>query len=178
MKKALLGLAMSALFINGMAYAEISNDTSATISITGTLEQASASCTVMLSESSVSILDNTDTIIKQGENATNPTLIHASVQGTDECAQLVADGKIAYKFKGTADDADGNVLANALTDGTAATGVGIGIFDENNNPVEVNTGTILAKEDTTFGLQMVELNGRNGVAGNINATVTVQIERL
>ncbi|MDT3667275.1 fimbrial protein [Cronobacter dublinensis] len=178
MKKALLGLAMSALFINGMAYAEISNDTSATISITGTLEQASASCTVMLSESSVSILDNTDTLIKQGENATNPKLIHASVQGTDECAQLVADGKIAYKFKGTADDADGTALANALTDGTAATGVGIGIFDENNNPVEVNTGTILAKADTTFGLQMVELNGRNGVAGNINATVTVQIERL
>lgn len=96
----------------------------------------------------------------------------------DECAKLVADGKIAYKFKGTADEADGNVLANALTDSTAATGVGIGIFDENNHPVAVNTGTLPAKEDTIFGLQMVELNGQSGVAGNINSTVTVEIERL
>ncbi|EOI3479417.1 fimbrial protein [Cronobacter dublinensis] len=175
MKKALLGLVASALVISGAAKAE---DVSATIDISGTLQESTSSCTVVLSESSVSLLENTDTLIKQGENATNAKLIHASVQDMDECAELVADGKIAYKFKGTADEADGNVLANELTDSTAATGVGIGVFDENNHPVAVNTGTLPAKEDTVFGLQMVELNGQSGVAGNINATVTVQIERL
>ncbi|EKK5270742.1 fimbrial protein [Cronobacter dublinensis] len=178
MKKALLGFALSAFLINGAAYAETSNDTSATIAINGFLQQSTSSCVVKLSESSVSILDETDKLIKQGENATAEKLIHVSIMGEDECAQLVADGKIAYKFKGTADDADGTVLANALTDSTAASGVGIGIFDEDHKPITVNTGTLLAKADTIFGLQLVALNGKEVAYGNVNSMLTVQIERL
>ncbi|WP_031523215.1 fimbrial protein [Siccibacter colletis] len=175
MKKTLSGLISATLLLACAAQAE---DTSATIDISGVLKEADFSCSVGLSEGSVSILDRADTMIKQGENATFPVIIHATVDGGEKCEELVAQGKIAYWFEGTADNADGTVLANYLTDETAAKGVGIGIFDSENKPVAVNSGRIAAQTDTTFGLQMVQLTNQQPVAGNINSTVTVQIERL
>lgn len=175
MKKALSALIMAALFSSNAALAD---DISATLNISGVVKPAEFSCTVLLSESSVSIIENSDTLIKQGENATSPTLIHVSVDGVPQCAELVKEGRILYKFQGTADNADGTVLANALNDATAAKGVGIGIFNGENKPLVVNNGRLPATEDTVFGLQMVQLTNQEAVAGNINSTLTVQIERL
>lgn len=175
MKKTLSGLISATLLLACAAQAE---DTSATIDINGVLKDAEFSCSVTLSESSVSILDRADTIIKQGENATFPVTIHATVNGGKKCDELVAQGKMFYWFEGTADNSDGTVLANYLTDETAAKGVGIGIFDRDNKPLAVNKGTLQANTDTVFGLQMVQLSNQEPVAGNINSTVTVQIERL
>lgn len=175
MKKTLCGLISAALFLPCFVQA---SDTSATIDINGVLQQGDYYCAVILSESAVSILEESDTLIKQGDDATSPTIIHVSVDGDAQCADLITAGKIAYKFQGSADNADGTVLSNALTDTTAAKGVGIGIFDGQNKPIAVNTGRLPAKTDTTFGLQMVQLTNQQPVAGNINSTVTVQIERL
>lgn len=175
MKKNILMLITSALLISGAAQAE---DSSATISISGELKPPEYNCLVMLSESSVSILEKSDTLIMQGSDATAPTLIHVTIKGDEQCGALVNDGKIAYRFQGTPDNADGTALANALTDATAAKGVAIGIFDENNQPLSVNDERLVAKPDTVFGLQMVQLTNQEAVAGNINSTLTVQIERL
>ncbi|EOT1171556.1 fimbrial protein [Cronobacter dublinensis] len=175
MKKILPGLLSAALLIACTVHAE---DRAASIAITGTLTEAAFACSVGLSESSVSILDRADTLIKQGSDATSPIVIHATIGGGPKCDDLVDQGKIAYRFEGTADNADGTVLANSLTDETAAKGVGIGIFDSDNKPVAVNAGRLPAQTDTAFGLQMVQLTNHDAVAGNINSTVTVQIERL
>ncbi|WP_171997694.1 fimbrial protein [Cronobacter sp. JZ38] len=175
MKKVLSGLISATLL---MASAAQATDIAANIAISGTLRPAEFSCSVALSESSVSILENSDTLIKQGDNATSPVIVRASVYGGAECDKLVEEGKIAYKFTGAADDADGTVLTNSLNDETAAKGVGIGIFNEQNELVPVNTGRISAQGGGTFGLQMVQLKNQEAVAGNINSTVTVQIERL
>lgn len=179
MKKNSMALAISGLFLacTGLAHAD-SADTAATLSISGDVKGAEFSCAVIMSESSVSIIESPDALIKQGDNATSPKAIHLSVAGEERCATLVSEGKIAYKVLGIADNADGTALANDLTDETAAKGVGIGIFDANNKPVNVNTGRLSATEDTVFGLQMVQLTNQQAVAGNINATASVQIERL
>ncbi len=113
----------------------------------------------------------------QDDNATSPVNIHMSIEGGDQCTAMVAQGKIAYRFSGTADNADGTALANSLTDATAAKGVAIGIFDADNKPVEVNTGLLPATTDTVFALQMVQLKGQDAV-GNINTAVTIEVERL
>lgn len=175
MKKLLSGLISATLLMAGTAQAK---DMSANIIISGTLKPAEFTCSVALSESSVSVLENSDTLIKQGDNATSPVTVQASVDGGPECDKLADEGKIAYKFMGVADDADGTVLANSLTDETAAKGVGIGIFNSQNEPVPLNTGRLVAQEGGAFGLQMVQLTNQEAVAGNINSTVTVQIERL
>lgn len=175
MKKLLSGLISATLLLASAAQAK---DMAANIAISGTLRPAEFSCSVGLSESSVSVLENSDTLIKQGDNATSPVIIHVTVFGGAECDKLVEEGKIAYKFTGAADDADGTVLANSLTDETAAKGVGIGIFNGQNELVPVNTGRLGAQGGSAFGLQMVQLTNQEAVAGNINSTVTVEIERL
>ncbi|MMZ65142.1 Fimbrial protein [compost metagenome] len=156
----------------------MATDHSAVVDINGTLTSEGFSCSVMPSESSVSLLELPETLIKQGDNATAPVIVHVSVMGDDRCSTLVDDGKIAFRFSGNADNADGTALANSLTDETAAKGVAIGIFDGDNKPVKVKTGRLPVKTDTVFGLQMVQLKGQEAVAGNINTAVTIEIERL
>ncbi|WP_448885005.1 fimbrial protein [Citrobacter telavivensis] len=177
MKNKLSSLVISGFFLtcSGMVHAE-NVDTASTLTINGTVKDDYSTCAVNMSESSVSIIETPDALIKQGDNATNPKVIHLSVDG--KCSELVTEGKIAYKILGVADNADGTALANSLTDETAAKGVGIGIFNSDNKVVSVNTGLLIANEDTTFGLQLVQLNHQEAVAGNIYATASVQIERL
>ncbi|XHA18560.1 fimbrial protein [Citrobacter farmeri] len=177
MKNKLSSLVISGIFLTctGMAHAA-NADTASTLTISGTVKDDYATCAVNMSESSVSIIETPDALIKQGDKATNPKVIHLSVDG--KCSELVTEGKIAYKILGVADNADGTALANSLTDETAAKGLGIGIFNSDNKVVSVNTGLLIANEDTTFGLQLVQLNHQEAVAGNIYATASVQIERL
>lgn len=177
-KRSLSGLTISVLLAATPALASTPIDHSAVVDISGTLSSTQLTCIVTPSESSVSLLELPDTLIKQGDSATTPVTVHLKVDGGDKCTSLVDTGKIAFRFSGTADSADGTALANSLTDSTAAKGVAIGIFDGDNKPVEVNSGLLPAKTDTTFGLQMVQLTGQEAVGGNINTSVTVEIERL
>lgn len=171
--------AISALVSAGPVLADTAlKDTSWIVDITGNVTPAQFSCLVTPSESSVSILELPDNLIKQGDNATTPVTVHLKVDGGDKCTSLVDDGKIAFRFSGVADDADGTALANSLTDETAAKGVAIGIFDGENKPLKVNNSLLPAKMDTTFGLQMVKLTNQQPVSGNINSFVTIDIERL
>ncbi|MBN6044520.1 fimbrial protein [Citrobacter sp. ku-bf4] len=157
----------------------IAEENTATLQISGTVKPNTFSCTVMLNESSISLLEKTDTLIKQGDEATNPILIHISVDRTNsQCATLADQGKIAFKVLGNADTTDANALANSLTDETAAKGVAIGVFDSANKPFAINSGTLPLQDDTTIGIQMVQLTGQEVVPGNINSMATVQIERL
>ncbi|MBM7355464.1 fimbrial protein [Lelliottia amnigena] len=179
-KRLLTSFAISALLAAMPALAEQTDNTSTTIQISGVAtSDYDLVCMVSPSVSTVSLLEMPDTLIKQGADATSPAQVHLEVQGPgDMCDSLVKAGKIAFRFSGKIDDADGTVLANSLTDDTAAKGVGVGIYDANNKPVNVNGGLLPAQKDTVFGLQMVQLKGQEAVAGNINSYVTIEIERL
>lgn len=179
-KRLLTSFAISALLAAMPAMAEQTDITSTTIQISGVAtSNYDLVCMVSPSVGAVSLLEMPDTLIKQGDDATSPVQVHLEVQGPgDMCDTLVKEGKIAYRFSGKIDDADGTVLANSLTDDTAAKGVGVGIYDANNKPVNVNGGLLPAQKDTVFGLQMVQLKGQEAVAGNINSYVTIEIERL
>ncbi|WP_446030291.1 fimbrial protein [Lelliottia amnigena] len=178
-KRLLTSFAISALLAAMPAMAVQADNTSTTIQISGVAtSDYELVCMVSPSVGTVSLLEMPDTLIKQGDDATSPVQVHLEVQGPDTCDTLVKEGKIAYRFSGKTDDADGTVLANSVTDNTAAKGVGVGIYDANNKPVNVNGGLLPAQKDTVFGLQMVQLKGQEAVAGNINSYVTIDIERL
>lgn len=167
----LTGLSLS---LTGFAHAK---DTAAVLSING-LVTPGYSCLVTMNQSSVSLVETPDKLIKQGNNATNPLIIHLSLSEGEQCESLVAEGKLAYRVLGNADNAEGTTLANQLNDSTAASGLGIGLFDANNNPISVNTGLIPAAKDTVLGLQLVQLSNQEAIPGNINAQASIQIERL
>lgn len=183
MKKSLLGLAVSALFAVGVAHAETNaNDVSATLSVTGTVVQdITQVCTVTLDKSAVSLNSDVDNLVNQGDNATtaNVQLVNLSITGGNQCQDQVTAGKMAYKFIGTNDNADGTVLANLDASEAGAQGVGVGIFDSAMKPLRVNQDTMAATTgNDSIALELVKLNGKTAVAGNVLGSVTIQIERL
>lgn len=147
-KRLLTGFAISALLAAMPALAVQTDNTSTTIQINGVAtSDYELACAVVPSESSVSLLEMPDTLIKQGADATSPVQVHLYVYGPgDKCDSLVEAGKIAFRFSGKNDNADGTVLANSLTDDTAAKGVGVGIFDANNKLVNVGGGSVPAQK--------------------------------
>lgn len=184
MKKSLLGLTVSALFMVGAAHATTNpNDASATLNITGTVVQDIASmCTVTLDKSTLRLSDTSiDKLITQGEDATSPEQVKLNISGGDDCSTKVAAGTMAFKFTGLGDNADGTVMGNHNYDPvTAARGVGVGIFDSQNKMVRLNSADYLVASttDTTIGLQMVKLNGQSPTPGLIDSTLTIEIQRL
>ncbi|EKM0362431.1 fimbrial protein [Cronobacter turicensis] len=182
MKKSILGLAVSALFVVGAAHADANpNDIPATLNVTGTVVADIAdACTVTTDKPSVALTSDLNMLINQGDDATAVTPVQLSVTGGADCANKLQAGTIEYKFTGATDAADGTVLANTDTSGTGAKGVGVGIYDANNKLVKVNSSDRLAANTgtTTIGLQMVKLTGATAEAGNVTSSVTIEIERL
>lgn len=186
MKKSILGLAVSALLMVGAAHAGTNpNDVSATLSISGTVVPNDQQiCTVVADQSSISLSSEVKNMPAQGSSATTGSVpLHLSLMNSvgADCLNDAAAGKIAYKFVGTADDADGSVIANTNTAEDAAKGVGVGVFDATMAPLKVNQDTILANGTPTGNivlLQMVKLNGQEVVAGNLQSSLTIDIEHL
>ncbi|EOI3503125.1 fimbrial protein [Cronobacter dublinensis] len=183
MKKTILGLAVSAMFMAGTVQAETNaNDVSATLSITGSVTPAEFSCAVQLSTNTINMVVDTDKLVPQGQNGLaegNNESLFISVAGDDQCAVLAGEGKIAYKFVGTADNADGTVIANSATGDNAAAGVGIGLYDDAGNVIKINDDTVVAKTTKNMlVLSAVKLNGQTVTTGNLSGSVTIQIERL
>ncbi|EPN9528783.1 fimbrial protein [Cronobacter malonaticus] len=181
MKKTILSLAVSALFMAGAVHADTNpNDVSATLSVTGTVvEDVADACTVTTDKPSVTLSSDVNNLINQGADATSFASVQLNIVGAN-CASKVEAGTMAYKFTGITDNADGTVLANSDNSTTAAKGVGVGIFDAANKPVKVNsTDHIIASTSGNYiGLQMVKLTGQNAEAGNVTSSVTIEIERL
>lgn len=183
MKKSILGLVVSSLFVMGAAHAEVNpNDTSAVLTVTGMVTAApESSCQVNLEHTYVTLDGEIDTLATQGANLTDPQkFVGVSLSGDDgKCANMSKEGKIAYKLNGTGDSVEGSVLANTMTGTGAAQGVGIGLYNAAGNIVNVNSSlTADASGMTQLGFNLVKLNGQNVAAGNVQGTLTIQVERL
>lgn len=184
MNKSFLGLAISTLFMVGAAQAEVNpNDVSATLNVTGSVTRQ-FSCTVNLGASSVNLTGDVSTMSQQGDaGSSNIEIADITLSGDQECSTMAGEGKIAYKFLGTADAADGTSLANNDLSAGAASGVGIALYQVNdgNSVLKINQDTMLAAASpaiTHLGLGLVKLNGQELKAGSVQGALTVQIERL
>lgn len=179
MKKSILGLAVSALFVMGAAQATTNpDDVSATLAVTGTVTPALSPCTVNLGQSSVSLSADVSKLVAQGVTTTPVNSVDLSITGDAQCADLVSQGKMAYKFLGTADSALGTSLANAATGENAASGIGIALYNAG-EVLKINQDTMAATSAAShLGLGLVKLDGVEATAGSVQGSLTIQIERL
>lgn len=184
MKKSLLGLAISTLFMVGTAHADTNpKDVSAVLSVNGVVNHVS-SCAVHLGSNIISLSSDIDKLTPQGDaGSDNMQIAEISLAGDDECSTLASLGKIAYKFLGTADTAAGTSLANTDLGASAASGVGIALYQVNNGNgvLRINQDTMLAAPSTAvsqLGLGLVKLDGQEVKAGAVLGALTIQIERL
>ena len=180
MKKTVLGMAVSALFMVGAAHAEVNpNDVSATLSVTGTVTANESVCSVDLSDTTVALSEDISTMVEAGQTPSKFKNVVINTKGDKNCQSMINQGKLAYKFLGTADEVDGSTLANSASAETAAKGVGIGLYNMDGTSLKLNEDTVPA---TSTGynllLSLVKLTGQEASAGDVQGALTVQIERL
>ncbi len=182
MKKLMLGLVMSSVFCAGAAQAEYQPDMSAVLNISGTVKSAASACTVVPSETAVS-LPARDVKALPPQDAALPTTTTVTfrVTGDQGCTDKIKANQIGVKFVGTADDANGISLANDEAGDNAAKGVGIGLYNYQNGnaPFKINTDYMVVNEMTnSFGMSLVQLNGETPEAGSVHGSLTLEVVRL
>lgn len=180
MKKSILGLAVSALFVMGAAQAETNpNDVSATLVVSGSVTASQSVCTVNLGQAAIALNADVSELVAQGVTTTPVNKVDMTITGDDQCKALVSEGKMAYKFLGSADNAMGTSLANTRTGGDAASGIGIALYNTDGEILSINKDTLPASETPThLGLGLVKLDGQEATAGSVQSALTIQIERL
>ncbi|WP_436894168.1 fimbrial protein [Siccibacter turicensis] len=189
MKNIVTGFALAAGFFSSAVLAEpTSQDVPATLNISGTATR-SPGCSVVLSKQSITLTSAASDLIKQGEDATaaetvSISIVDASGEGIHACDDEMYQGHLGVTFNGQADSVQGNVFANTDATTTGASGVGIGVFNNFNQPISVNGGIIELNKSgvdgsaALFGVQMVKLQNQTVKAGNVTGAMTVQITRL
>ncbi|WP_449545963.1 fimbrial protein [Lelliottia amnigena] len=177
MKKTLLAFTLASMF---MASAVQAVDHSATVNISGTvIGNADSECSVHVATPSVTLSGQIDHLPTQGQVATTPVPLDYSISEGASSTTGGCLGKVELQFHGVVDDADGTVLANSDTGAGSAQGVGVGLFDKYQNPININDNTVQPDQaiDVVY-LQMVKLNGKTPVEGTVHASMTIDIVRL
>lgn len=183
MRKSFLCAALSAFFITGFAHAASTDDVMSSTSITvdGAISGGEGSCAVAMSKNTISLIADKKTMIPQSQMRANTMgdVFSVSMTGDDICNKRIAQGKIAVRFTGPADDVEGTVFANTATGENAAKGVGIGLFYQRQGRVVINQGAIpVTMKPLMMGMQVVSLTGQDVVEGKVQAAVTVEVVRL
>lgn len=172
MKKTLIAFTLASLFIAGAVQAE---DHSATVDITGSVTGSHSECTVY-TDSTVTLSGNLDTLLDQGEKANSPTMLNYSIGSNGDTSCL---NKIALKLEASTYDAEGTVLINDNSGTTAAKGIGIGVYDSELNPLNINEDTITTETNIGhFNLQLVKLKGIEAVEGSVHSSLTLNIVHI
>ncbi|ELQ6107450.1 fimbrial protein [Cronobacter turicensis] len=187
MKKLLPGLALVAVGFSSVTFADATpQDVPATLSISGKLNPNNSQyCQVVLDKSVINLNTTASGLIEQGQNGTSTEEMTFSIYSIDQfsrCDKQVYEGKIAVRFTGAYDNADGTAFANTAAGDNAAAGVGIGLFNYDKTPLDAreiykfpagsNSGTGI------IGLQLIKLKGETTKTGSVAGNITFQIERL
>lgn len=179
MRKAIIGVLLASCFATGMAQAE---DRSATVNIDGIVNGPDeGNCSVLPSSHAIELSGTIDHLPVQDGSASHVNSIFTiAVVGDELCMEKVNASQIGLKFSGTLDDANGTVLANTDTSAGAAKGVGIGLYEPDGSPRNINTYHVVVTNErlVNLGLKMVQLNGRTPEAGTVHGALTIEIERL
>ncbi|WP_312980700.1 fimbrial protein [Atlantibacter sp.] len=174
-------LAISALIFSGGVFAAgTTDDTSATLTITGAVN-ASAHCDLSLSQSTLPVSADIDHLIDQGYknyDESGPQLL-IYLTGGQACSDLVNQGKVVLHFIGEADTSLGTVIRNDDTSAEGARGVGVGIFDSEHTPINLNQNVLKATgQNNSIFLQMVKLRNQTATTGNYQGSLMIQEEQL
>lgn len=183
MKKALIALNATALLMSSLFQAgAMAEDISSSLSVSGNVYQGpTGSCAVVLDKTTVNLTSSAATMVNQNQPMNGEgEPVKITLTGRDDCYHALTDHKLAFKLTGTADSADGTVLANSNTSSDAAQGIGIGLYDmHKNTPLRINQDTIAAEAmGTMIALNLVKLNGQEVTSGTVQGALTVQVERL
>lgn len=187
MKKLIPGLALVAVSFSTATFADATpQDVSATLAISGTLTTSKSDyCQILLNKSVIDLNATAGGLIEQGQNGTSTEEMSFSVSSINQisqCDKQIYDGKIAVRFTGTYDNADGTAFANTATGDNAAAGVGIGLFNHDKTPLDVSEIYKLPAGSNTatgvIGLQLIKLKGETVKTGSVTGNITFQIERL
>ena len=178
--KILMTTSVLALLISAQCQAA---DQAAQLSISGNVRDGNQSCSVTLDRSSIELFGDMDSLINQSETIKVGANVRLNVasdysEQSQKCRQLAAEGKLAYRFIGQADNADGTSLANMAVSPGAAKGIGVGLYN-NSTLIRVNTDTLQANDyGNTLSLTMVKLNGQAHAPGKVESALTLQFERF
>ena len=180
MKMSILGLAVSTLFVVGGAQAGTnSSDVSATLTVSGTVTASQSACSITLGQTSIALNADVSNLVIQGASTTPANSVDMVIDGDDQCKTLASEGKMAFKFLGVADNAQGSSLANTVDGDAAAKGIGIALYDNEGTVLHINRDTMAASSTAThLGLGLVKLDGQEAIAGSVQGALVIQIERL
>ncbi|EPC7207571.1 fimbrial protein [Cronobacter dublinensis] len=178
MKKiALLGLTLLS------AACLAAEDQPATLSIAGSVHQTE-SCSVSLSRTTADLgsqkMELLPSVATSPVNTTSSVLVVASVTGAGCKDYTNSDNYYAHtalRFTGVADSTESTVLANTLTDDTAAKGIAVGLYTSEGVRFNINENTPLNDGRFPFFIGMVKVND-NPSAGKVQSSLTVSVEHL
>lgn len=161
------------------AYAETaSTDTSANLQVSGTVNDTESNCSISLNKTNI-LLQSADAsaLPDQGGEVvpSNVDTVTVNMVG-DKCKHT------GLKFIGQTDTTEGNTLVNSLQTASAAKGVGVGIYKANGYALDLSE-TVSPTWDIYEGrypihMRLVKLNGETPTMGDVQASLTVQLESL
>ncbi|EOV9673184.1 fimbrial protein [Cronobacter turicensis] len=186
MKKLISAMAVAAVCFSAATSATTLPDAPGTIDISGTVTDRNLNqCQIRLDSELVNLTASSNDLIEQGQNGTDIQQIVFSVSSTaqySQCDKDIFDGKVAVKFVGTYDNADGTGFANTAVGENAATGVGIGLFNYDKTPFDASKPYNVPGETNmaskVLGLQLIKLKGQTVKTGAVSGNITFQVERL
>ncbi|HCL6627257.1 TPA: fimbrial protein [Citrobacter amalonaticus] len=179
MRKIAINVLLSGLGICCMASA-FSEDTSASLNITGVVQEANAGCTIELDRNYMPLgAQDIKDLPMQGH-------YKDSVSGTTNVVRMSGDncknsggGSIALKFTGTADSSLGNSFENSSTGTDAAQGIGVGVYGYGKNTIIPNVSDVpTLSNDYLFYVGMVKLYDTPSSPGLVQSTITIEVDRL
>jgi len=178
MKKLALIIALSSILGTGVAQA--ANDVPATLAITGAVTSATAGCTVEFANPSVQMGEKEMSVLPtQGQQTTTSQLAAVRADFTGDCTK---SGQVSptVTFSGIPDGSEGSALLNSATGSAAATGLGVGIYDVAGEVISPNNGSRKATsaDSIVFYVGMVKLKGVTGTPGQVQSSLTVQVDGL
>ena len=175
MKKLTLILAVSSMMYTAIAAA--ASDSPSILAISGTVKNSASSCTVNLGNMTVVNLPAQDASALPLEgnphsNVTSLPVVSGQIEG-DHCSG------VGIKITGNT-AGEGLSLANTAQGSTAATGVGVGVYDGMGGEVIIPNITVKPTLEGAllFRVGMVKLKDQAPGAGSVQSSLTVQIERL
>ncbi|EOU9549520.1 fimbrial protein [Cronobacter dublinensis] len=158
-------------------------DKTATLSVSGSVHQSSG-CAVSLSRTSVDLgnqkIELLPAVATSPTNTTSSVMVVASLTGAGCTDYTNTDNYYAHtalQFNGVADSTESTVLANTLSDDTAAKGVGVGLYTIDGTRFNINENIPLSDGRFPFFIGMVKIND-NASAGKVQSSLTVSVEHL
>ncbi|MDI6441943.1 fimbrial protein [Cronobacter dublinensis] len=175
MQKIALAIIAGSLFMAGVTQAA-SNDKTATLSITGNVQNGEQDCAVELSSSSMKLgTYDINELPMQGVDSTQTTQTNVVRVLGDNCD---ASG-LSVKFLGTTDDQEGNSFTNTTTGSAAAQGIGVSLYTTADTVITPNSSSLLILEKQyLFKAGMVKIKNATTSPGLVQSSMTVQVERL